>query len=305
MNSIGIGYAAIMLLLCSAGQAREAEDYPRAMPIEGCVNVFAANATLLSGGQPEGTAAFKALAAAGVKTIISVDGAKPDVEAAAQFGMRYVHLPIGYDGVGRSRTIELSRAVRDLPGKTYIHCHHGKHRSPAATASVMVCSHGWSGEEGIEFLERAGTAESYSGLYSDVRRMIAASKAELDAADNKFPAVAIVPGGVELMVQIEHRFDALENAKAAGWKVSPAHPDIVPAHEALQLMELFRESVRIDSTGRKPGYHKFMKQSETAAENLEKAIRSGDMLASDKAFGLIKNTCTACHTQYRNKFGRR
>ncbi len=31
-----------------------------------------------------------------------------------------------------------AKAVRDLPGKIYIHCHHGKHRSAAAAATACV-----------------------------------------------------------------------------------------------------------------------------------------------------------------------
>ena len=46
---------------------------------------------VLSGAAPEGEAAFRKLRDLGVKTIISVDGAKPDVELARRYGLRYVH----------------------------------------------------------------------------------------------------------------------------------------------------------------------------------------------------------------------
>ncbi len=54
---------------------------------------------VLSGAQPEGEAAFAELARLGVRTIISVDGATPDVQLASKHGLRYVHLPITYGGV--------------------------------------------------------------------------------------------------------------------------------------------------------------------------------------------------------------
>src|SRR5687768_16523197 len=60
-------------------------------------NGHVVTAKVISGAQPEGEASFRALGELGVKTIISVDGAQPDVAGAKQFGMRYVHLPIGYD----------------------------------------------------------------------------------------------------------------------------------------------------------------------------------------------------------------
>ena len=93
---------------------------------------------VISGGLPEGDAAFAELKELGIKTVISVDGAKPDVPLAEKYGLQYVHLPHSYDGVPEQRAKELAKAVRDLPGPIYIHCHHGKHRSPAASAVACV-----------------------------------------------------------------------------------------------------------------------------------------------------------------------
>src|SRR5688572_20555590 len=58
-------------------------------------NAVRVHERVISGGLPEGDAAFAELNALGVKTIVSVDGAKPDLETAAKFGLRYVHLPHG------------------------------------------------------------------------------------------------------------------------------------------------------------------------------------------------------------------
>lgn len=51
------------------------------------------HAHVISGGLPEGNAAFEELKSLGIKTVISVDGAKPDVARAEKYGLRYVHLP--------------------------------------------------------------------------------------------------------------------------------------------------------------------------------------------------------------------
>src|SRR4051812_16326485 len=64
-------------------------------------NAYRVHARVISGGLPDGEAAFRELEALDVKTIISVDSAAPDVELAAAHGMRYVHLPHGYDGIPR------------------------------------------------------------------------------------------------------------------------------------------------------------------------------------------------------------
>src|SRR5690348_5650109 len=56
----------------------------------GLHNVYRITEKLYSGSSPDGDEGFRSLAKLGVKTIISVDGMKPDVEAAHKHGMRYV-----------------------------------------------------------------------------------------------------------------------------------------------------------------------------------------------------------------------
>src|SRR5688500_19183961 len=69
----------------------------RALNLPELENAHVVTDKVLSGAQPEDAKAFETLARLGVKTIISVDGAAPDVETARKYGIRYVHLPIKYD----------------------------------------------------------------------------------------------------------------------------------------------------------------------------------------------------------------
>src|SRR3954462_1625180 len=87
-------------------------------------NGFRLSEKLLSGGNPDGDAGFAALATLGVKTVLSVDGARPDVDTARKYGFIYAHLPVGYDGISRDRVVALTKAAKSLPGPIYIHCHH-------------------------------------------------------------------------------------------------------------------------------------------------------------------------------------
>ena len=121
-----------------------ATDAPRDLPgLHNVVDFRGQGADgFYSGSVPEGDAGFDALVGLGVKTVISVDGALPDLARAKARGLRYVHLPIGYDGFDDARKAELVRAVRDLPRPIYLHCHHGKHRSAGAAATIAV-SLGW------------------------------------------------------------------------------------------------------------------------------------------------------------------
>lgn len=273
----------------------------------GLPNFFKLSENIYSGGQPDGERGFQSLQRLGVKTIISVDGARPDVETARRYGLRYVHLPIGYDGCPRPRALEIARAVRDLPKPVYIHCHHGKHRGPAAAAIARIVVDGISHEQAIAEMKRAGTDPRYVGLYADVQNFRKPSRAELDRASNKFPSVTPVPPFQQAMVDIEHRHEALKQSQAEGWQPPKEHPDINPPHEALQLKEAFRELIRSSNVQKRPAdFRQMMVDSEQSAAQLEQALRrlvGGDAAATaaaDQAFAAIERMCTACHVKYRN-----
>ncbi|MGE0610114.1 MAG: hypothetical protein AB7O62_23685, partial [Pirellulales bacterium] len=80
-----------------------AAPLPRRLPVEHLPNAIRLHPKVVSGGQPEGEAAFAELRDLGIKTVISVDGARPAVPLAKKYGLRYVHLPHGYDGVPEQR----------------------------------------------------------------------------------------------------------------------------------------------------------------------------------------------------------
>src|SRR5215218_4845298 len=85
---------------------------PERLAIRGIENTFRLSPRLYSGGDPHGVEAFAALKSLGIRTIISVDGVTPDVEAAKRLSIRYVHLPIGYDGVPRDQALRMVKAVK-------------------------------------------------------------------------------------------------------------------------------------------------------------------------------------------------
>jgi protein tyrosine phosphatase (PTP) superfamily phosphohydrolase (DUF442 family) len=272
---------------------------PAVLP--GLHNVFRLSAKLYSGSVPEGETGFRSLRALGVRTIISVDGARPDVANARRFGLRYVHLPFGYDGCPLPTAARIVRVVRDLPGPVYLHCHHGKHRSPAAAALVHVALDGASNAEAVAFMRRAGTGANYTGLYDEARRYRRPTKAEIDRAPADFPEVAPRPPLMDAMVRIDQRFEALRLAQGQGWSAPKEHPDVLPAHEALQLRELFHELCRDGSLeGRPAPFHRAMAAAEAGAAALESALRAGKGTAATAALERTAATCASCHATYRN-----
>ncbi len=257
---------------------------------------------LISGALPEGDAAFDALRAMGIRTIISVDGAVPDAARATARGMRYVHLPIGYDGVSETRTLELTRAVRDLPGPVYIHCHHGKHRSPGAAGVIAVSLGLMSRDAAHAKLVEAGTSPAYPGLYACVAEATPRSAAEISAADSSFPERTRPGTLVSAMLAIDEAFEHLALIDNAGWRVPRNHPDLVPAAEAGRLADLLRVSGEQEAA-RGPAYARLTAAGVRAATALEAALaaRPIDAPRAAAAMKLLAASCTDCHAAFRNR----
>jgi protein tyrosine phosphatase (PTP) superfamily phosphohydrolase (DUF442 family) len=278
------------------------------MEVRGLHNVYRVTENLYSGNSPEGDDGFRSLQQLGVRTVISVDGARPDVERARKYGLRYVHLPIGYDGMSAEQGRRLARAVRDLPGPIYLHCHHGRHRGPAAVAVVWRCLDASCGvEQAVAWLKQAGADPRYTGLYALPSKFGPLSTEELDRVVPEFPEITSVTALAALMVDIDERWDHLKQVRAASWRTPPEHPDIDPAHEALLLMEGFREAGRLTSEKqRRDELSHWLTEAEAAARELEHTLRGGketravDRDGAEGTYRRMEAACAKCHARYRD-----
>jgi protein tyrosine phosphatase (PTP) superfamily phosphohydrolase (DUF442 family) len=292
----------------SAGAPRASLPGIKPVELPGIHNAFQIGGRYFTGSVPEGDASFAALAKAGVKTIITVDGARPDVEGAKKYGIRYIHLPHGYDAVSKNAIVQIAKAVTTVEGPIFFHCHHGKHRGPAAAAIACITTEGWSPEFADKWLRLAGTDTNYAGLYRTVENFRPFSADELKAIPANLPERAKVSGLVEAMVEVDTRWDHLKAVRKAGYQVPKESPDIVPANEATILMEHYRESQRLEDS-RKHG-EKFLRQL-TEGEKLaldaarllrEHASKPGPELVRqlDAAFDGLNRSCATCHKAFRN-----
>lgn len=259
-------------------------------------NVRPLTPQLISGGQPKGDAAFSKLAEMSVKTIVSVDGAKPDLELAKKHGLRYVHIPIGYDGVDAEAQAALTRAVREAKAPIFIHCHHGKHRGPAAAAVACIAAGDMTNAQAVEFMKLAGTGKEYKGLWRDV------------AAFKPLPSDAPLPPLVEAaqldslagaMAMLDRAWDGVKLCQAAGWQTPADHADLTPGHQALLAWEGLVESRRM-AEGADPKMVKWLDAAVSEAAQLRQSIQAGDGAAATGQFKRIEAACTRCHEQYRN-----
>ncbi|NOG55616.1 MAG: cytochrome c [Planctomycetes bacterium] len=272
----------------------------------GLHNVVAYYDDFYSGGAPEGREGFALLADLGIVTIISVDGAAPDVEAARTHDMQYIHLPIGYDGIEQARVLELTRATRDsiANGPVYVHCHHGKHRSAGAAGAIAV-SLGWlTHDEAVARMRVSGTSNDYPGLYAAAATATRLSDEILDAVAANFPAVSRPAGITRTMVEIDFVNDNLKAIRDAGWQTPADHPDLVPAAEVGRLVDLMRFLKDDPSVQDQPG--DFFAQLDAAlgaANALEALVTAREPVPAEhltSQFALIGQSCKSCHRAFRN-----
>ena len=252
---------------------------------------------IYSGGEPADDEAFQAIADLGVKTVVSVDGIRPNIEAARKHGLEYVHIPIGYDGIEEEQAAMLTRLVRDRKGPFYVHCHHGRHRGPAAAAVACIASGSADNAGGIKILERAGTSRNYAGLWRDVG---AFRLAPAGAALPELVEVAEVSSLAAAMAEIDRVYDRLVLSKDAGWKAPAEHPDVVPAQEALQLKERFHEVGRTLSPDFPQEFRDLLGESESTATDLETSLKASRGGEADKLLQAIEASCKACHAEHRD-----
>ncbi len=269
-------------------------------------NLIQVTDQVYSGGLPEDEPAFQELQRLGIRTIISVDGAKPNVELAEKYSMRYVHLPHGYDGISDVRGKEIAKALKTFEPPFYIHCHHGKHRSPAATA-VGCRALGWiSADQSLELLKLAGTDPKYKGLFRAVQSASKVDTNEIDQLKVAFTSSADLPPMAHAMVEIEEHFESLRKLQQVKWQ-SVSHGKHSPQQTALLLQEQFRELLRMDDQRIKSAeFIRICQNSESAAERIEKLLRESSRSTSvtnqlDEALKSMESDCKSCHEAIRNR----
>lgn len=307
--------AVVMLFLaligCHIDEDAGADPQPHAVRLQSksIDNLYGLSRNLLSGGEPKSDAAFAQLARMGVKTIFSVDGARPDVATAEAHGLRYVHLPIGYDGVDSPQAMRLAKAFSTLPAPIYVHCHHGRHRGPTAAALGAIAVENWPISRAIQWMKRAGVSPDYAGLYQSVRAFEAPDDTVLADVSDQFPPVVEPATLTQTMARLDRRWDHLKLLRDSDFSTSADQTDLDAAHEALQMTELLHELGRLGAedlpTGR--DFYDQLKQAEQRAAELESAIRlhaqspsKHSRASANQAFGALKQTCRSCHRAYRD-----
>lgn len=270
-------------------------------------NFFSLSPRLFSSSSPDSEAAFGSLRELGIKTIISVDGSAPNIEEASKFGIRYIHLPIGYDGTASSNVLKLIKAAEIAAGPVLVHCHHGKHRGPAAAALIARGREAWSAKKALAWLQIAGTSPDYPGLFQQVAKFQPPTRQDLDRVDTNFVSKATISNLIEAMVQADTHFEHLRTLQSAAYAPPSSHPDLVAAREATLLAEIYRELLRSpELQNRSPEFTAELQSAEKEAWELHRffkshpAISSSDRVAADRLLTQVSQRCASCHKSHRN-----
>ncbi len=264
--------------------------------VAGVENVFRISPQLYSGGTPSAAVGFKSLAKLGVKTIVSVDGARPAVDAARQSGLQYVHIPIGYDGVSGDACKSLTTVMRKLPGPVFIHCHHGKHRGPAAAAIAAIAAGTHDEQSAMHILKSAGTGASYGGLWRDVRQF---KKPPASMPAVKLQSYVPPQPMAKIMVAIAGRFEKIVAAQKTGWPADAAGRKAA-AQLAFLLAEDFRELQRSEAAGDDEDFEKQLDATLDNALLLNKSLTDNKLDAATQAYTALRKNCNQCHADHRN-----
>ena len=243
--------------------------------------MLALSKRIYSGSEPEGEDGFASLEKLGIRTIVSVDGARPDVKAADRHRMRYIHIPIGYDGISDNEGRCIARAARECDGPIYFHCHHGQHRGPAAAAIACRATDGRSRQALLRILEVAGTGKQYGGLWRDVGTFKAPGLGE-ELPD--LTEVAKVGSLAAAMAQLDRHGDDLKRCRDAGWSVPEGHPDLVPVRVALVMREGLRDARRNLAQQYDNTFNDWLSDAARTAGQLELALRTGNRVESNLQF---------------------
>jgi protein tyrosine phosphatase (PTP) superfamily phosphohydrolase (DUF442 family) len=290
-------------------RSRSAEKLPdfiqRLGNPKGLENLLRVGERIYSGGEPntEGLLKLKEL---GITTIVSVDGLPPDLDSAEKLGLKYFHIPLGYDGIGEKERRQFATLMKHIKGKIYVHCHHGKHRGPAAVATCMIISGDLDQDQAMAYMAVAGTSRDYKGLWDSVAS-IRQGEVEVGSVSDLLNRVES-DDIAQYMAKLDRRWEEIQEQKKQSIDLNFGDPNKLH-QEVIAMMECLRESARSVQRDRegKWGDTKSLQvlvdhllNSSATAEEFANAIKSGDKKKASERFTSLAKQCKSCHEKYRD-----
>ena len=304
LSVIGATVVILLMLSFSIAASLSAQDSADASTaIEplgtsaGIENMFKLGKRIYSGGEPTAEASFEKLKEMGVVAIVSVDAARPNVELAKKYGIRYVHVPLGYDGISTHAQGSLVRVMREIDGPVFVHCHHGRHRGPAAAAIACLASSDFTAGQAKQFLEKAGTGKQYAGLWRDVATF---RQPDTDAKLPELRSVVEERSLASSMAAVDRYFEKIVEAEKE--RDAPASRIASVFAENLPLLrEELLESARHDVNDRPAEVKKGLLDAAQLVNQLEDATKKNRRDSIPRVLGQLQRSCTDCHKKFRDQ----
>lgn len=290
-------FMAVVPAIALVPSAANMESSASGTAAPGLENLTRVSDRILCGSEPQGKQAFETLKNMGVNTVVSVDGAVPQIESAKKAGIRYIHIPVGYDGISEHAGLSLTRVVRETNGPIYFHCHHGRHRGPAAAAIACRIEGTADDRRALEIMVQAGTNREYTGLWRDVAGFVVPGG---DAHLPPLVEIAPVESMAKAMVRVNQRFETLKTSSAAIRPSSCEDSQRTATQDALLLHEALRETERNLSSGYDQKFRAGLTRSDDAAKAVHDALQSGSTDAVKRHLQALQQSCKMCHHAYRN-----
>ena len=222
--------AVLVLILVAADPGAEA---PKKMDAPGVPNLIRLTEGIYQGATPEGDAGFASLEKLGVKTAISVDG------RAQSGGRPQARHPLrpSADRLRRrdaEQALRLAKAVHNLPGPVYIHCHRGTLRrmpTAAAVARLFLDDH-CTVEQALAGMKLAGFDPRYTGLSAAAKEL---GRRQRNSMKSPQTFRRPPPSGLRpIMVAVDATLDNLRAIRKAEWSTPKDKPDLDPPHEEVR-----------------------------------------------------------------------
>ena len=231
---------------------------------------------------------IKELAALGIKKVISVD-ALPPASGLLEESIQVRHLPLGYRDLPKTLQLRLARELSIAPVKTYIHCHHGQHRGPAAALVALRALGQLDQAEAKSWLDRCGVG--YQGLRQAVQDAQPESPQNIQAAMPLEEAVA-TRSLSRLMAEIDQVWDRLKKVPSPDDPIKRTQKE-----DAAHLLDLFRLSSEAAGPV-DPDYPKQMQEAIRLATTLESELQDGEDAVRLRA--ALRTSCRTCHRAFRD-----
>lgn len=276
---------------------------PVRLRLAGIEEAWQVNPLMIAGTHPPGDdAAWDALEALGVKTVVSIDHAPPDAYAASLRGIQAVHSPMAHGRWRPGQATTAMRAMTFLEGPYFIHAAPGERRALAVGALAAA----WNerlGPARIAFLLRRMEfeREGWEGLFQDAEGDFFGwmDTAHVRATPLQFPPAVPLPELVEWMRHFDEQAQLAGAARPHGWAPPDDWRGPHPAFEAESLADSMARWRALDPDA-DDDLRARMAAAEAKARELAASLRRDDRPAAESAWRGLMNACMDCHTARRD-----